>query len=42
MQNAIPSQFCYNNLPFNCHLNETGYHALANRIYKRGVELSVW
>ena len=41
-QNAIPAQFCYNNLPFNCHLNETGYHALANRIYKRGVELSVW
>ncbi len=41
-QNAIPSQFCYNNLPFNCHLNEKGYEVLAKRLYARGIELSIW
>ena len=41
-QNGIPAQFCYNNLPMDCHLNEKGYEVLAKRLYLRGVELSIW
>ncbi len=41
-QNGIPAQFCYNNLPMNCHLNKIGYEALAKRLYMRGIQLSIW
>ncbi len=38
----IPGTYNYQNKRGDCHLNELGYKILADRVYKKGVELGYW